>query len=179
MKKLFVMAALVLAAATVNAQAGKFYVGTCGISSGGADYTALMTGFSSQGDETAWGLAPEIGYNLSDNLTIGLGIGYTSFGDDSDMFGVNPYVRWYGWKSGDFSVYLQGNIEYAKFNYIDGDDNKFGINVAPGIAYSFTEKWGINATFGVLGYEKYKSDDDGAFGLALNSGLAFGLTYTF
>ena len=177
MKKLFVMAALVLAAATVNAQAGKFYVGTSGISMGGGE-VGLMTGFVSQGDETIWGLAPELGYNVSDNLTIGLGLGYTSFGDDLNMFGVNPYVRWYGWKSGDFSVYVQGNIEYASFSN-DGDDtNKLGINIAPGIAYSFTEKWGINATFGYFGYEKYK-DVDGTFGLNLNSGLAFGLTYTF
>ena len=184
MKKVILLAAVaVMAVFSANAQAGKWYIGTSGI--GDSFITNnynFITGFATTNGNTMVGIAPEVGYNLKDNISLGLGLGVTSIGkfnggaDQGTNFGVNPYVRWYAWQKDNFSFYCQGNLRYAT-----NDKSKiysYGIDVNPGIAYSFNNHFGMTATIGALGWQKYKGGK-GIFGLEIDGGLGFGLSYTF
>ena len=174
-KVLLVAAVMVMAVCGVQAQ-GKWYVGTTGI--GATSGHPLFTGVMFQGDNTAVGIAPEVGYNFSDNLAFGLGIGFASWGNETSSFGINPYVRWSFWKKDNFAFYLQGDIQYTTFKMGPAKTNTFGIAVLPGVSYSFNEHFSMNCSVGSLGYAKTK-DMDGSFGLLVDGGLNFSLSYTF
>ncbi len=197
MKKFLVLAAVVLGlgVTSANAQAGKVYIGTTGVSLGQGTVQAfdgtgkmLITGFQISDKYTAFGLAPELGYFVSDNLALGIGLGFTSIsgdaaeasGDKGTAFGVAPYLRWFAHKSGAFSFYVQGGLDYANIK-LDGQDavNSFRIGVLPGVAYGLSEHFSINANFGWLGYSKVK-DVKGTFALDVDMNtLGFGLSYIF
>lgn len=198
MKKILVVLALSLFVTGAFAQKGKVYVGTSVMSPVSAlnpedRFDNFQTGFNytKKGDAKTitFGLAPEVGYFVSDNWAIGLGVAfnYKSFKENSDAdninttgWGVNPYARYYACKADKFSFYLQGGFHYASNKVKDQDaKNQWGINIVPGVAYNLSEKFAINATFGKVGYNDYDNDHT-SFGIDLNmSTLLFGLTYTF
>jgi len=228
MKKVILLAAVaVMAVFSANAQ-GKWYIGTSGIGNGfftggaeGGSITSagfvdpntgavtnpynFMTGFAMTKDASVWGIAPEIGYNINNDWSVGLGLGVTGikFGKDAKTamsFGVNPYVRWFAWRNNNFAFYAQGDVQYAAFNVKDGSmdpntfepatlkSSSFSVAIKPGIAYTFNEHFSMTATVGALGYTQTSANsfDDsknvsekGVFGLNINGGLQFGLTYTF
>jgi len=216
MKKVILLAAVaVMAVFSANAQ-GKWYIGTTGVGqsflTGGAngggiglvgDYP-FMTGFMTTKDYTKYGIAPEIGYNINNAFSVGLGIGVSgetynpatgSGAIKSAMaFGINPYVRWFAWRKDNFAFYAQGDIQYAagsqKYEGTSdkGKSHAFSIGVLPGIAYTFNNHFSMTASFGVLGYSQYANNNTvdgkmksqkGVFGLSIDNGLDFGLTYTF
>ena len=184
MKKIIVLAVvfLGLSLGSASAQQGKVYVSTGSISLGfgtsgvGASGMELLTGFRTDSDNTIWGIAPEVGYYISDNVAIGIGVGYADYDVLGTLWGVNPYLRYFAYKVDNFSFYGQ-----ADFNYIsikDGPDS-FNVGVIPGIQYTMTENFAVNAAFGFLGYRNGKGQN-GTFGLDLNAKtLSFGLTYSF
>ncbi len=207
MKKFLSLALIAFFALSASAQKGSFYLGTSGMNPFGAASTEVdtdvpfvfspMTGFSiinAEGDEslTSWGLAPEIGYFVSDNVAVGLGLFYTSSSYDSGMsgvdaialntFGINPYVRYYLINKGAFRMYGQADFVYASAKMdADGAESTdfFSIGVKPGISYNLSDRFAINATFGNLGYEDVK-DNYSKFGLNLDmSSLKFGFTVSF
>ncbi len=187
-----------LAIGSSFAQKGSWYIGTSGISLSGPNFTdgplfnRFVTGFYSYKTEdsdrnSVYGIAPEVGYFLSDKMAVGLNIGYNysrtkpengdAFG--TSFFGVNPYVRYYAFKMEKLSLYVQGGIFFATINPHDASStNAYGIGIKPGIAYQLSNRFAINATFGNLGYANY--DGDNEYGLTLNgNSLGFGLTYSF
>ncbi len=175
-----------MGATAANAQ---WYVGTTGMGVASQETPALMTGFSSQDGETQWGIAPEVGYNFNEKWTVGLGVGYTSYGEDMNAFGVNPYVRYFLARENRFGFYLQGDIKYVSQSWTtdpitedintDKSSNYMSFGIMPGVSYMISSKFGINSSFGFLGYSNVK-DGDGIFGLDLSAQtLNFGLTYNF
>ncbi len=208
MKKFFTLAIVLLAAVTVSAQKGTFYLGTSGMNpfayavENSAEATkpftfSPMTGFSSLETEegtklTNWGLAPEIGYFVTDKLAVGLGLFYTSSCYDLNeegidkltlnTFGVNPYVRYHFIAKGAFKMYGQADFIYASAKQdADGAESTdfFSVGVKPGVSYNLSDCFAINATFGNLGYEDMK-DTYSRFGLNLDmSSLKFGFTVSF
>jgi outer membrane protein len=199
MKKFLTLAVVALMAVSASAQKGSMYIGTSGISAWSSDEEGylngsnMLTGFSysKSGDikTTSFGLAPEFGYFITDNVAIGGSLGYTYSKvdiEDSDAvsaFGIAPYVRYFLIQSGNFGLYLQGGGQYSFVD--DGSDdntNYFNIGVLPGISYKFSDKFSATASFGWLGYENTKKGDAklDEFGLQLDgSSLKFGLYYNF
>ena len=211
MKKLFLIIAIAVSVVGAKAQEGTWYLGLGGVSPFGGIESNLgtgvslspMTGFSSltlkdDYKVTNFGIAPEVGYFINDQIAVGLGLFFTgsTYSPDVDgatdtkytTFGFNPYVRYHFLAKGDFKAYGQFNVAYASAKPdTDGAKalNAFEVNVVPGVAYSLTDNVAINATFGSLGYATMgKLKDNGveasAFGLNLDSSsLKFGITVAF
>ncbi len=210
MKKFIALAIVVLCVMSVSAQKGTWYLGTSGFAPFGdisdefasEGYAGVvmgpMTGFSTLDVKdaytaTSFGLAPEVGYFITDNLALGLGIYYTNSAlkpeggskTSFNTFGVNPYARYYFLAKGDFKMYGQFNIAYGTTK-ADTDGAKsfdaLAINVMPGVSYNLSERFAINATFGDFGYASMKHDDFKATGFGLNvdmSTLQFGFSVAF
>ena len=204
MKKLLVVVAvLTFTMGSAFAQKGSWYLGTSAMTSAtalGEDPTAFVTGFmmDKEGDAktSVFGIAPEAGYFVSDKLSVGLGVGFnlTSEKANSDAdavkttaFGVNPYVRYFLISKGNFGFYLQGGLSYVSSKLdVDGADayNIFYVGINPGVSYKLTDNFGINASFGNLGYTDFgKNDADESvsnFGLNVDmTSLRFGLFWAF
>ena len=190
MKKLIILATAALLAMSVSAQKGSMYLGLTGIGN-----SEMGTGviISSQGDysTTSWGLAPEFGYFVSDNLAIGavVGIGGAAIkdnpGDNPFAFRLSPYGRYFLIQDSGFGFYLQGGIDFlSESESVLGPKNSlFGIGINPGISYN-VGPFTATAAFGWLGFQTYSEDgvDDNlnSFGLNVNmASLKFGLSYNF
>lgn len=216
MKKLIALAVIVLSIMNVSAQKGTMYLGTSGINpfgevnaiatlSGASMSLSPMTGFTTQsyGDEsfTTFGIAPEFGYFIADDMIVGLGVFYTGSryddgldSDDADhtelnmnTFGLNPYFRYLFINKEKFNVYAQAGLTYAT-SKSDASGAKsinfFDISVMPGISYNLSDRFAINATYGYLGYSNLGIEDadesENSFGLKLDmSTLRFGFTVSF
>jgi hypothetical protein len=192
MKKLLFFTLALVLGVSANAQKGSFYLGLNNISLwGGTDGIGTGVAFQSQGDysATAYGIAPEIGYYVSNKVVVGavLGIGGVSVKDANDnpfSFEISPYVRYFLHQIGNFGFYLQGGIDFAQLSYGDAKETNWGIGILPGVAYSLSNHFSLTASFGELGYASSKldsaADATNTFGLRLDaSTLKFGLAYKF
>jgi len=197
MKKLLALVVAALFAMNVSAEKGSMYGGLTGVgileamTEGSAFLPTVGTGLTvlSVGDysATAWGLAPEFGYFVSDNLAIGgvIGIGGIIIkdnpGDNPFAFRFNPYARYFLVQDGNFGFYLQGGVDFM--TETASKINVLGIGINPGVSYNiglFT----ATAAFGFLGFETLGGDgiseSVSVFGLDLNMAtLNFGLSYNF
>jgi len=196
MKKTLLIAVALLVVSSAFAQERKFYLGVCGISVPivrTLEIPAFITGVSYEkkpGDrsETIFGIAPEIGYFISDRFAVGLGAGFNYASENNGVttkstiaWGVNPYARFYAVKADRFGFYLQGGVSYmsAKEEGAPESDYMFYAGIKPGVSYSISDWFAINATFGDLGYREYKNGNS-SFQLSLSAAtLAFGLTISF
>jgi hypothetical protein len=199
MKKFLTLAVVALLAVSANAQKGSTYIGTSGISFWNTDENAgptssgFLTGFNiGTGDlkGSQFGVAPELGYFVADNMAIGASVGFTLTNPDGDnnnitSLGIAPYFRYFLVQKGNFGLYLQAGGQYdINFYQADGVDNlnHFNVGVLPGISYAFSDKFSAAASFGWLGYDYWKQGDSdgGTVGLKVNgSSLNFGLYYNF
>ena len=163
MKKLLLVFALVVGAVSVSAQeVGSVWVGgSAGIT------TSKPKGGSST---TNYKFIPEVGYVLSDNLGLGVKLGYAkdanleaagyNFGD-AKMFTVNPFVRYTFLKGGIGSLFVDGGLAYSNID-AKGEDKKanvYELGFRPGVAVNVTEKVSILGHFGFLGYQHAKQGD--------------------
>ena len=149
---------------------------------------------------TQFTILPEIGYNLGDNLAIGIEVGYGQNKEKDEVTNgnltvsteskvsrlvVNPYVRYTFYKSDLVSLFCDGRIGYEQDKVDDTKTNNFGIGVAPGVALNLSDKVSLVAHLGWLGYMNSKKDVDGAkavntFGInAGSSDLSLGFYYNF
>ncbi len=168
MKKLFASLAAVLVSVAMSAQ---IYVG------GGLNV-------KSNSDATGFGVQPEVGYVLNENLAIG---GMLNFDvqdiDAIDAFklDIKPYARYTFLKAGNFSLFADGVVDLS----YDGGASEFnfqGVYVQPGVSYAFNEKFSIAARMGKIGYVD-EADPQGMKETILvapnSSNLSFTLYYTF
>jgi len=120
---------------------------------------------------------------------------------------IAPFVRYYKGLGDNLKLYGQLSIGIGSgttswdgvtdgINELDVDDVKYstlGLNVAPGIQYSLGDKWSINTSIGLLGYNSRTDKDAGVnddgevvdvksssidFGLNLND-IKIGVQYHF
>ncbi|GAY27907.1 porin family protein [Prevotella sp. MGM1] len=180
MKKLFLMAAFVVASVAASAQ---IYVGgSLGFNSIKADKDASSS--------TTFSIEPEVGYNLSDNLAVGIQLGFTSTNADDEgnkseytvsVFTVAPYARYTFAKSGAASFFVDGGIIFNAYGS-DAEGSSFGIGLRPGIKFAVSDKIDVVAKTGYLGYIKNNDDLGGgsAFGLNIdNTDLSLGVLFNF
>lgn len=181
MKKIFFVVALAMTALAVNAQ---FYVGGS-VGFGSGTQTVSEIGVSGKG--TSFTLIPEVGYNLMDNLAIGVSVGYSYLGySDYDAsvskFKFSPYARYTFLKNGPLAIFIDGGFDFASYNtngqITETERTAWGIGLKPGIAFGISDAFSIVAHCGFLGYQSY-GENSNYFGLDLTNNLSFGLYYSF
>ena len=183
MKKIMMTLAAIAVAATMNAQV---YVG------GSLGFNTSSHDGNTNSSVT---LLPEIGYNLDENLAVGIAFGYGQTKNTVEQnnvevsvtnkkFIINPYARYTFVKFDKVNVFVDGGLEYVHKDNAGSKNNTFGIGVRPGVAVNLNDKLSFVSHFGWLGYSNSKDDYDGAkatntFGFELNSAVSFGMYYNF
>ncbi len=197
MKKIILSVAAVFAFGFANAQDNEG-TGTKGFANGDVFITgAVGIGSVSFGDnkETSFEIAPSAGLFVTDNIAVGVRLGYTSdkaevdgLGDtmDDTTLSVGAFGRYYATPSSDFSFFgeLAFNYNSLEDKLADNKANGFDLVLAPGVSYFISDNFAFEATFGILGYETMKPDgaDDSQnsfnFGLDMRD-VRLGLVYKF
>ena len=108
MKKIMMTLAAIAVAATMNAQ---MYVG------GSLAFTSSKNDTEGAKATTEFSIKPEVGYNLDENLAVGLALGFTSekAGDADAMttFEIAPYARYTFAKLDKVNFFVDGEVSYA------------------------------------------------------------------
>ena len=185
-KSLLLAAVLLLVSVATQAQHKMWVSGSAGMTNSSNDVEG------SEPYNTAI-FAPAFGYNLNANWTIGLALNYSTYKSDDDNkgneFNLNPFVRYSKTVSDKVVLYGEGDVMFGSKNEtVGGVDNDgigtFGIGIAPGIQYLFSDRWSMNADIGVLSYESENDKDLEVTTNDINFGLDFtklrlGLNYHF
>lgn len=204
MKKLILSAAAVFALTFANAQEGESF----GFSEGNIIVEGNI-GFGSTNDKntetktSGFNFNPKAGYFISDDLAIGLELGFGSNKAEvagtevskSSFVGIGAFARYYFLDLGArFKTYGEFGVNYETENFkTPGDykDNTLGVRAGLGINYFVTDNIAIN--FGltnILSFESSKTDQDGdegsnEFGFGFGEfnnffdAATFGLTFKF
>ena len=157
MKKVILVIVLAMMAFTAKAQ---LYVG------GGLSFIGNGAGAS-------FTIAPEVGYNINDNMAVGgsIGLGLES---GETILSVDPYFRFYFLEVGPVRFFGDANFNLSNI-WETGEPSRttWGIGVRPGLAVNLTDNWSIVAHVASLGYY------GGTFGFTLNTGSVLGVYYCF
>ncbi|MDE6000464.1 MAG: porin family protein [Bacteroidaceae bacterium] len=131
-------------------------------------------------------VAPEIGYKFADNwdFAMAFGFAHVEIADRNEGttktngFSVNPYVRCTYFKSGKFSAFVDGGFSYGMLHTSGMDEslNLWEIAIKPGLEYSLTNKVGLVAHIGSLGWQFGEQGDVkmNNFGLNVTNKISFG-----
>lgn len=185
MKKLFLL--LVTAVMTLTASAQVYLGGEMN----------FWRDWENGANNTTFSIAPEIGYNLDESLSIGTTIGYaySYLGGRVDTkvnaITISPYVRYTWLKLNNVNLFLDGGFGFGtyktKVNDHSGDaQNAWEVGLKPGVSVNLTEQLSFIAHVGFFGYRT--ADDATAetffgqngFGLKLDgTDLRFGLVWNF
>lgn len=178
MKKFLMTIVAAVAAISVNAQV----------------YLGGSVGFqvtSHDGNSTtAWNVTPEVGYTLSDDLAIGIALGYGEAGKDATKvktLGVNPYLRYNFLKFDHVNIFFDGGFGFANVDSksLGYKTNTWNVGLKPGVSLNLNENVSFVAHLGFLGFQSAKPDFDGAkatntFGVDLDAtNVNFGLYFNF
>lgn len=197
MKKVILSAMAVFAFTFANAQEGT------GFSQGDLFATGSV-GFNSDKMDEAKGnefyFRPEVGYFLTENIALGLGIDFGSAKNDgldaysdaykTNSFGAEVFGRYYFTPASQFSLFGQFGIGFGNVKAEDGAGNEakvntFGVNAGLGANYFVANNWALQASWAGLGYNSAKLDAPGAeaytsFGLNVDlSAISLGVLYKF
>ncbi|HEY3404080.1 MAG TPA: outer membrane beta-barrel protein [Ohtaekwangia sp.] len=172
---------------------------------GGINYTSEsgLSGYEGDdGKQTDFSIMPTFGYFVSDNVMVGVAVGYLSsksenlnfYDEETTGFVVGPLARYYVHTTNEsFAFYGQFTALFisGKTSY-DGvdDETKSGgldISISPGFAYFLNEHWALELGFRGIAYTKEDPDKDAdddeqtTFTLGLNSFMpaTIGFRYHF
>lgn len=172
MKKILMMAALVVASVSASAQV---WIG----GSLGYDYDKTL------GVKTnTITVAPEVGYNLSDRWAIALELDYSvEFGDNptTNTFAITPYARWTFFKSGIVGLFVDGgfNVGAEKTSGANAQTT-WGVGFQPGASIALSPKFSIVTKLGYLGYQHREALNSDQFGIGVtNRIVSVGAYYNF
>lgn len=123
-------------------------------------------------DYFGFGISPKVGYLVSDNLVLGIGVGYIygqgkSDGEktsETNGITVTPYVKKFFPLSQKLAFHTQGEASYkhSKEKLVDAEFNELSIGVRPGLTYKLSEKFLLSANVGYLGYRNIESKFNGS-----------------
>lgn len=187
MKKIILTALVAVASLSANAQV--WLGGSLGFSHENVKDTSKETNFT---------ISPEVGYKLSDNWDIALGLGFEFGNFDPEVgsqikttkIGVNPYARYTFAKAGIASFFVDGgfNVAHVKDDYKGGkaiEATTWGIGVQPGVAIALSPKTSLVGKLGYFGYQNTSYKDDvkakvSDFGFGVNGNdISLGFYYAF
>lgn len=162
MKKFIIILAAVFASVAANAQ---YYAGgSLGVSL--HDNVADKFGFS---------IAPEVGYEISDNLAVGAFV-EMRFGSKYSAFEIAPYVRYYFYELGPVRFFADGLFAYESFKWSgQSSQTSWQLAVCPGIAIPVTDQISIVTHLGAIGY----NDDTSRIECDINPGARIGVLFAF
>ena len=136
---------------------------------------------------TTFSFAPELGFAGNEKVDFVLALNESLInydGTTANSISVEPYIRYTFAKAGIVSLFIDGGFgvgytEFSDYDFLEESQIRFHIGFRPGIKLSLTEKFGLSAKLGFVGYEKIVSSYD-AFGFNLNNNsLSFGAYYSF
>lgn len=164
MKKLLLSLAVALGAISVNAQeAGSMWVGgTVGFTY--EDIKGSTSFGSYSGSQTSYKILPEFGYVLSENLALGISVGYihTEERSDENLLGKHegfvaaPFLRSSFLKGSMGSLFIDTGVDYAHLKSGGTKSDLLQIGFKPGVAVTVSEKISLIGKFGFLGYTHAK-----------------------
>ena len=180
MKKIVMMAVMAVAALSANAQV---WVG------GEVGFTSSHV--NGLGTSKEFTIKPEVGYSLSEKFDVAIALGYDYSSDklnknlggskySTNSFEISPYVRYKFVKAGNFFAFVDGGLGYATTHYqgISNNENKFGVYVVPGIAYSVSNKVTLVSHLGEGLYYNHawmkEAYHENNVGFRLFNGITFG-----
>lgn len=176
MKKVILSAIVALSAMAADAQV--WAGGSLGFS---------VTDYDNAETETAFKIAPEIGYSLNDKWDIAVALGfnyasnYTGLDDiDYHAFTVEPYARYTFATTGIASFFVEagGGFGTSKVSHHDSK-NVWYVGVRPGVKIALSDKVALVSKLGFLGY-KDREDDYSKFDFGVdNNDLSLGLYFNF
>lgn len=188
MKKIYLTLAAVAAftfASQAQTEKGNFVIG------GGVGFNTESVKDSDL-KSTGFNIMPSAGYFVSDNIAVGLGLGYqwnkNEYDSDANVtertnssFAVAPFGRWYS-ANGPVRLFGQLSVPMSWGNQKVNDEKtaetaNYGVELAPGIAYFPTSKIGLEFKVRGLYFNSQSSDPVGdapktttnSFGLDANS----------
>lgn len=185
MKKLFLTLTILFSLLiTVNAQdvGQKWIGGSLGLSSTKVKGADAVTNYK---------ILPEIGYMFSDNMGVGIALGYErgqiEIEDAAfkvDRFVVNPFVR-YNFLKGDIGgLFVDGGVKYehSKVKDVDVKGDMYGVGFRPGATINIAKNVSFIGKFGLLGYQHSKvgetKTDWFGFDLSLDN-VELGINFVF
>lgn len=161
MKKLFLVAALALVGLNMNAQ-DKESKGLQGVwwAGGQVSFSKTETATTESKSTT---VIPVVGYFVSPNVTIGLGIGSMSSKtettaspavttSESNTFIVQPLVRKYWGIGGKFFFFGQAAlpVTFSKDKLSDDKTTSFGLDLAPGFDFIVNKWMTVETSFSLI-----------------------------
>lgn len=201
MKKVLVMAALAMFS-FANAQKGTILV------AGSIGFATDKTTFANDDESknSFFGIAPKVGYQFHDNWTVGIqgGVGFSK-DEDTDTSGpvdvtseskttylqVGPFVRYSRNISEIFGFFTDLDLGYqsSKNTFDPGTPlsveserkgNGFYAQITPAIFINVKKNFGLNVSFGGLGFNSLNYDNNGGdesefgfnFGQTVNIGIS-------
>lgn len=176
MKK--VILAIVVALTSMAASAQVWMGGSLGL-----DFTKPEGGKTI----TSFTISPEVGYTLSDKWDIAIAINENLVacdGESANSISVEPYARYTFAKAGIASFFVDGGVAIGSVGYSNGEwlDESvmaYTIGFRPGVKLAVSEKVGLVAKLGFLGWQKVE-DSYSSFGLNVNNNaLSFGMYWSF
>ncbi len=164
--------------------------------SGSINLSSSKWAASGNYEESAFTLAPSLGYFVSENFALGLGLNVsnssakaTSSSAETKMstVGLAFMGRYYFTPTSKFSSFVHGEFDYLTMTMDPGSVkvNGMGFGVAPGFNYFVSKNLALETSFAILSYSTAKADVSGAesatnFKLGLDlSKINFGLAYKF
>lgn len=149
MKKVILVLALALMAFTAKAQ---FYVG------GSFQFTGAG------GGGAIFGIAPEVGYNINDNMAVGSSLGFV-FGAGTSVLAIDPYFRYYFADWGPARFFTDAHFNFSAL-LAQGGGSSWGVGLRPGIAVDVDSHFSIVTHIAQIGYY------GGGFLAGINSSVA-------
>ena len=170
----FAAAAAVTFTATAQTEKGKTILG----GNVSYDHTEHTPDWTTQ----TFSVLPSVGVFVSDNVAVGLGVGYAWAQNDdggkttSGEFAAAPYARLYQ-GAGNFKFFGQLSVPMGwgttKLNDTKlRNTERYGVELAPGFAYFPTEKIGVEFSVRGLYYQNSTTKNEGGDNVSSNS---FGL----
>lgn len=178
MKKVIFVAVLAITSIVANAQV--WMGGSLGLNFTTPDYDDAET-------MTTFTIAPEVGYTLNDKWDIAIAINeqFASYdGESANSISVEPYARYTFAKNGNVSFFVDGGFgvgstEFDNDGFYDSSRTEWYIGIRPGIKVALSEKVGLVAKLGFLGYQNVE-DAYESFGFSVNNNsLTFGMYWSF
>lgn len=164
---------------TVNAQLSKGLKqvgGALSVSFRNSEIGTQNMTSSRESNERDLSVAPQIGFFVKDNLSIGLGLGFfnsvstfefNSGGNEQEIvtniFSISLFSRFHHSISDKFYLFIEPSLT-GGFGNVSNDTSESGdqnirslqVGVAPGMLFMLNEKFGLEASFGFLGYRHNK-----------------------
>ena len=174
---------LVAATMAVSVNAQGYFGGSIGVASvknGGLDA------------ETTYKFVPEVGYNLNDTWAVGVALGYQKGACNlltggyaqnvkTEIFTVNPYVRYTAWNTKYVNLFVDGGVGFGS---VKDYGTEFRLGLTPGVAVNFNDKISFVTHFGFVGFDSFSPKGDGdssnMIGVDLDgTNITFGLYFSF